>query len=676
MHAVDGQQGQEDEQPVRQFDLAQASQGEFGAAALEVEVEECDLPVEELIEINALMARNSSSRRFIPRGGAPRRQQGPNNRQRPAPRFIPPRGDGSALGPLCANCHQRGHRAAECKQPKKAMQDRECFNCNGKGHLAKDCPMPKRGPIKAIMDGPTSVNTVMEQPRTILMVDAEGFSQRRRPQPRPFSVADFVLKNAAPKPVAPGGVGGKGNRNRFRPLAASDLTDDDEGGTAETTATNATNTSHTTTTNTSHATTTTSNTTKKIQNDEKSKKPKVTTRDSSLDRISTSVSMAQADRTDDSTPPRPHSTTTPPMPAHAPTTPHDTYDSLRRTPQTPQFILLKPVDEKNKAEKEINVAARWIKSKSTKASVPKHVQATVVGSAKGGNAEPVAVLPCDRDDWSELDPDDDPDFAGLVDSSDDGGEQGEGEEPEEYNDETHRVVQDIFEASQRMERNDPRKTEKNEPMNDIFQNLDPVILRDIIRIKFGDVLGDMVTTTTRDELEQRTTTTDHDTKDVTHGVLRPQVCVIEGQAGEGEVLGINDEWVDLEFEVALDSGSIVHIASECDTPGYSIVKPGNATRHQNFIVGDGGILPNQGEKELNLASEQGEFGCTFQIAKVTRPLMSAGLICDKGFRIVMEDTFASVIRKSDGVEVLRFVRKHGGLYLARLRLKAPFGRRG
>ena len=38
-----------------------------------------------------------------------------------------------------------------------------------------------------------------------------------------------------------------------------------------------------------------------------------------------------------------------------------------------------------------------------------------------------------------------------------------------------------------------------------------------------------------------------------------------------EVLSFGEkEWVDLEFEVALDTGSIVHICAEEDTPGYTL----------------------------------------------------------------------------------------------------------
>ena len=41
--------------------------------------------------------------------------------------------------------------------------------------------------------------------------------------------------------------------------------------------------------------------------------------------------------------------------------------------------------------------------------------------------------------------------------------------------------------------------------------------------------------------------------------------------GDGEILDANtDEWKDLEFEVALDPGSVVHVCASEDAPGYSL----------------------------------------------------------------------------------------------------------
>ena len=120
-------------------------------------------------------------------------------------------------------------------------------------------------------------------------------------------------------------------------------------------------------------------------------------------------------------------------------------------------------------------------------------------------------------------------------------------------------------------------------------------------------------------------------------------------------------WVEVEFEVALDSGAIVHVCHDDDTPGYVLQESAGSKRQQHFTVGDGGRLPNRGEKRLNLAAPKsgggmGEILTVFQIANVTRPLMSVGRICDKGMKATF-DSKCAIITDQNNREVCRFERK-------------------
>ena len=135
----------------------------------------------------------------------------------------------------------------------------------------------------------------------------------------------------------------------------------------------------------------------------------------------------------------------------------------------------------------------------------------------------------------------------------------------------------------------------------------------------------------------------------------------------GDDLLLNDgqnwqgEWVEVEFEVALDSGAIVHVCHEDDAPGYVLQESAGSRRQQHFTVGDGGRLPNQGEKKLNLGAPQtggniGDILTVVQVANVTRPLMSVGKICDKGMTATFDATSA-IIKDPKGKEVCRFERK-------------------
>ena len=134
------------------------------------------------------------------------------------------------------------------------------------------------------------------------------------------------------------------------------------------------------------------------------------------------------------------------------------------------------------------------------------------------------------------------------------------------------------------------------------------------------------------------------------------------------------DWEDIAFEVALDSGSIVHVCSDTDAPGYDVRESAGSKRGQNFTVGNGGKMANMGEFDLNLATSAGlQVKSTFQVAKVTRPLMSVGRMCDEGHTVHFDKTKA-VVKNSSGVEIARFERRGGGLYTCKMVIKAPFVR--
>ena len=82
-------------------------------------------------------------------------------------------------------------------------------------------------------------------------------------------------------------------------------------------------------------------------------------------------------------------------------------------------------------------------------------------------------------------------------------------------------------------------------------------------------------------------------------------------------------------------------------------------------------MANQGQKHLNLSAGGAQINSVFQIAKVTRPLMSVGKITDGGYQVVF-DKEKAVISDQRGKEVCRFVRQNGkGLYVCKLKLTKP-----
>ena len=91
-------------------------------------------------------------------------------------------------------------------------------------------------------------------------------------------------------------------------------------------------------------------------------------------------------------------------------------------------------------------------------------------------------------------------------------------------------------------------------------------------------------------------------------------------------------------------------------------------------MGDGGTIPNLGQSQLNLSDDSisRDIQSVFQIAAVTRPLMSVGRICDEGHSITFNAIMA-VVNSKDGSELCRFHRNNGGLYVAKLKLRSPAG---
>ena len=69
------------------------------------------------------------------------------------------------------------------------------------------------------------------------------------------------------------------------------------------------------------------------------------------------------------------------------------------------------------------------------------------------------------------------------------------------------------------------------------------------------------------------------------------------------------------------------------------------------------------------SGKPGLLSSVFQVAEVTRPLMSVSRICDQGFVCVFDDVEAKA-QTNDGKHVCSFARE-GGLYVAKLKLKRP-----
>ena len=162
-------------------------------------------------------------------------------------------------------------------------------------------------------------------------------------------------------------------------------------------------------------------------------------------------------------------------------------------------------------------------------------------------------------------------------------------------------------------------------------------------------------------------------------VVNKTIAIIESKdSGSQDAVLPVAEWVDKIIEVTLDSGACDHILDMCDAPGYAnfLVESRGSKRDQQYIVGNGAEVHNEGQVTLNLEAGNGQQGgnlikSIFQVAEITRPLMSVSRICELGHKCVFDEDKAEVITKN-GTVLCTFKRK-GGLYVAEMKLKSPEG---
>ena len=138
-------------------------------------------------------------------------------------------------------------------------------------------------------------------------------------------------------------------------------------------------------------------------------------------------------------------------------------------------------------------------------------------------------------------------------------------------------------------------------------------------------------------------------------VVNKTVAIIESRdtGGSDEVLPVA-KWVDRIIEVTLDPGACDHILDMQDAPGYAnfLVESSGSRRDQQYIVGNGAEVPNEGQVMLNLeATINGKPGgnlikSIFQVAEITRPLMSVSRVCELGHKCVFDEDKAEVIAKN------------------------------
>ena len=132
------------------------------------------------------------------------------------------------------------------------------------------------------------------------------------------------------------------------------------------------------------------------------------------------------------------------------------------------------------------------------------------------------------------------------------------------------------------------------------------------------------------------------------------------------------EW--LEVECCLDTGSSIHAADRIDFPGFDVTESDGSRAGQKFQAAGGSLIDNEGQVNALMTAPGSPAGTElqfcFQIAKVTRPLISVTKMTEKGELQILCRKDEALVLDGENKTVAKFARK-GGLYVAVMKVRNP-----
>ena len=526
----------------------------------------------------------------------------------------------------CVNCGAKGHIGSECTKPKVEFGKRPCFICNHTGHLARNCP---NKPLKMLEDQALLVAMIM-----CMECGDDNFSKPKRPVPQPILLSDYVQKKVANSQPH--------SSNRFRPLTSKDL--------------------------------------------EGMEHPR--------GRVMPVLAV-------------PEEIQGPYVKPMVPTQAKLRKNECVLIEQSDRYVLAENIGD---MKSDVNVQSMMISEALTTKSCEKmnsgfyplqHVMDGTLNSPDVSDGPPeimpvaTTTTPCTAPTLQEA-------FIGdtvattkgqslLTASSDDSPHTADDGRRDEVLSEQHaakgnpsqpkpvRVVATEVERIERKEAENSQGHSLGETQDNSENRCSVDTLRSLgisserLSQSLCEILGVGPDHPQVRKLMGIPTTASAKPKGQFVG--RAWINCLEIEEGDEEPLEIlaagEEEYPEVEFEVALDSGSVVHVCANADTLGYLLEESAGSRRGQKFVMGDGGQLGNLGQKVLKLGSKEcPDITSTFQIANVTRPLMSVGKICDEGLTVEFAKTRAVVLDANKKI-VCIFERQPGGLYVAKMRLRAP-----
>ena len=124
----------------------------------------------------------------------------------------------------------------------------------------------------------------------------------------------------------------------------------------------------------------------------------------------------------------------------------------------------------------------------------------------------------------------------------------------------------------------------------------------------------------------------------------------------------------IKVDSVVDSGASAPVAPPSMAPGAPIRPSEGSKRGQKYTSASKHKLANLGEQLLQACTEEGEpTEVLFQIADVSRPLVSVSAICEMGNRVIFGRSGGVVQSLTTGIETPFY--KRNGIYILSMWLK-------
>ena len=137
----------------------------------------------------------------------------------------------------------------------------------------------------------------------------------------------------------------------------------------------------------------------------------------------------------------------------------------------------------------------------------------------------------------------------------------------------------------------------------------------------------------------------------------------------------NQKWV--KVKSIMDSGASAPVAPPDMLPHVTVRESPGSKRGQTFSSASKHKLKNLGEQRIYTCTEEGEeTEILFQIADISKPLVSVSSICEKGNRVLFGRAGGVVINGKTGAQIPFY--KENGVYVLSMWMQdadADFGRR-